>query len=646
MALPGDNKVPGDLGHTSDHNLIIEEITFIQDAYLSSSVASNTYLPLTASSLFDPIGSASAAEFNSRAYTDSEISSLVDSAPATLDTLNELAAALGDDENFAATTAASIGQKLSIATASATYLSILDASSTYLREDSASATYLNQTDAFNTYFPRSASGGLLTEDEASGIYLRQDSASANIITYDNSDASLLSTNVKGALDELSLGKADVGSLSSNIIFYSTTASGIVGGYFNLVTSVEDSDYNTASVSVPTGVITGTSQLLSSLVSASNVIVGNPGVINITTIGSIAKTAGNNNDFAEFYFEIYKRDLGGTEYLIGLSDTTGTINPVELNEYSEFSANALLESTTFAPSDKIVLKYYANIIGGNDPEYSFLFGGIRPVRTLFPVPVSVIPISDASGIVVDTSLFNNNLSGSDTTVQAALETIDDIDLSIYAQLNSPNLTGIPTSPTASAGTNTTQIATTQFVATAVLDAQSGSVDLSAYLTQSAASATYLPISASATLSPIGYLTASAASYIYLRQDTASATYATSLSELDDVDISSVVAGEFLKYDGATWISASVAATGGGTEEVFYSADPPNTPAVGDIWVESDIDVSIQTYHAAYSSSSPSNPIVGDLWVDADETISVIPTNIDGGTPVSVYNSIPSLDAGGA
>jgi hypothetical protein len=40
-----------------------------------------------------------------------EVSNLVDSAPETLNTLNELAAALGDDQNFAATTAASLGTK-------------------------------------------------------------------------------------------------------------------------------------------------------------------------------------------------------------------------------------------------------------------------------------------------------------------------------------------------------------------------------------------------------------------------------------------------------------------------------------------------------------------------------------------------------
>lgn len=43
------------------------------------------------------------------------IAALVDSAPTTLDTLNELAAALGDDPNFATTTASALGNKLNTA---------------------------------------------------------------------------------------------------------------------------------------------------------------------------------------------------------------------------------------------------------------------------------------------------------------------------------------------------------------------------------------------------------------------------------------------------------------------------------------------------------------------------------------------------
>ena len=50
-----------------------------------------------------------------KAYVDTEVAGIVDSAPTALNTLNELAAALGDDANFSTTVTNSIGTKLPLA---------------------------------------------------------------------------------------------------------------------------------------------------------------------------------------------------------------------------------------------------------------------------------------------------------------------------------------------------------------------------------------------------------------------------------------------------------------------------------------------------------------------------------------------------
>ena len=50
-----------------------------------------------------------------KAYVDAEVAGIVDTAPAALNTLNELAAALGDDANFSTTVTNSIGTKLTSA---------------------------------------------------------------------------------------------------------------------------------------------------------------------------------------------------------------------------------------------------------------------------------------------------------------------------------------------------------------------------------------------------------------------------------------------------------------------------------------------------------------------------------------------------
>jgi len=65
----------------------------------------------TITGLSTPVNSTDAA---TKGFVDTSIANLVDSAPGTLDTLNELAAALGDDPNFATSIASSLGTKLTL----------------------------------------------------------------------------------------------------------------------------------------------------------------------------------------------------------------------------------------------------------------------------------------------------------------------------------------------------------------------------------------------------------------------------------------------------------------------------------------------------------------------------------------------------
>ena len=81
-------------------------------------------------------------------YVDTEISGLVASAPATLDTLNELAAALGDDANFSTTVTNSIATKLPLAGGTMTGTIVFDAAQTFDGRDvSADGTKLDGIEA-------------------------------------------------------------------------------------------------------------------------------------------------------------------------------------------------------------------------------------------------------------------------------------------------------------------------------------------------------------------------------------------------------------------------------------------------------------------------------------------------------------------
>ena len=79
----------------------------------------DTKLPLAGGTLTGALTLSGAPSSNlhaaTKAYVDTEVANVVDSAPATLDTLNELAAALNDDANFSTTVTNSIATKMPLA---------------------------------------------------------------------------------------------------------------------------------------------------------------------------------------------------------------------------------------------------------------------------------------------------------------------------------------------------------------------------------------------------------------------------------------------------------------------------------------------------------------------------------------------------
>ena len=75
---------------------------------------------LTSFTETDPIWTSEKANYALKTYVDTSISNLVDAAPTTLNTLNELAAALGDDANFSTSITTLIGTKEPAITAGTT----------------------------------------------------------------------------------------------------------------------------------------------------------------------------------------------------------------------------------------------------------------------------------------------------------------------------------------------------------------------------------------------------------------------------------------------------------------------------------------------------------------------------------------------
>lgn len=113
--------------------------------------------------------------YATKSYVDSSITGLVNAAPATLDTLNELAAALGNDANFSTTITASIALKAPIA--SPTFTGVPSAPT--------ATAGTNTTQVATTSFVQTAISGfqaLPTQTSNAGKFLTTDGTTASWAT--------------------------------------------------------------------------------------------------------------------------------------------------------------------------------------------------------------------------------------------------------------------------------------------------------------------------------------------------------------------------------------------------------------------------------------------------------------------------------
>ena len=105
-----------------------------------------------------------------KGYVDTSVAAVIDSAPAALDTLNELAAALGDDANFSTTVTNSIATKLPLAGGTMTGAiemgtnKITGLGNPTLAQDASTKTYVDTADALKL----SLSGGTMSGAIAMG----------------------------------------------------------------------------------------------------------------------------------------------------------------------------------------------------------------------------------------------------------------------------------------------------------------------------------------------------------------------------------------------------------------------------------------------------------------------------------------------
>jgi len=105
----------GDSDDSSFGRIETKKVRFKNDIRMDDPVDIRDDVDMNTNKITDlgtPTASADAAN---KSYVDTQVAGIVDSAPGALDTLNELAAALGDDANYATTTTNAIATKLALA---------------------------------------------------------------------------------------------------------------------------------------------------------------------------------------------------------------------------------------------------------------------------------------------------------------------------------------------------------------------------------------------------------------------------------------------------------------------------------------------------------------------------------------------------
>lgn len=150
----GDYVPIGDVGNP-DGVAPLDSNSLIPDEYIPSNIARDSEIP-------------SLDGYATELYVNTAVSNLIDSAPETLNTLNELAQALGDDQNFVTTITNSLATKLDITTAQTTYLTLLTAQSDYATKSEVSNKVENNLPSVDYYVTNDGSGAYIVNGISNG----------------------------------------------------------------------------------------------------------------------------------------------------------------------------------------------------------------------------------------------------------------------------------------------------------------------------------------------------------------------------------------------------------------------------------------------------------------------------------------------
>lgn len=407
------------------------------------------------------------------AFVHTEISNLINSAPSTLDTLNELAAALGNDPNFATTVINSLASKAALSGAIFTgSVTIPSGTGNFnnLTVNNSGVSLVGHTHISSniTDFNSSVSGLIPVKHIVSGTDINVTSVSGiytiNSTVNTVSESSSLVTTVfnktgspipKMSAVYISGGQGDMPTISLAIATGDSTSAGTYGVtfenipnmsagkviVFGALTGLDTDQFNPTA---PTGNVNGQVLYLSPSVSGSLTLTKPSAPNHIVAIGTVVRTHQN-----EGVIEVRVQNGFELEELHNVA-----ISGVTNGQFLQYNSSSQL----WVPSSS-----------GNFNTLSINGTGVS-VNGHTHISSNITDFSSSvnslvSGVYAPLSGALNQFSNTSSSQLASIIT-DETGTGVLVFNNSPNFSGIPTVPTASSGTNTNQIASTSFVRTEI------------------------------------------------------------------------------------------------------------------------------------------------------------------------------------
>jgi hypothetical protein len=532
--------------------------TYVDTAVTNlGSTAASTYVPVTEVGQADGIATLDL----SGQVPFSQLGNIVNSAPATLDTLNELATALGNDANFATTTATAIGNKVSKAGGD-TITSSLPGVIGLSVQGAASQT-ANLQEWKNSAGTNQAS--ISATGSITGV-----SFIAGNLNMSNNNASLVTNS------GVSIRNTDGTTVPFAIRAGDTTQTG------NLL---QISAYNNAATLpayVPVFRINGTGQVEGNNPTTVPLVVKQ----STTTFSVFATTSGNPSAGKVRYQYINSYNyfaVGQTVTISGLTPsgyngtfTIETVGLVSGSAYYFTVANATTGGATgtglISPAYPADIQQWQNSAGTVLSRISAggsMFFGTAPVVTRISAPSGDIFVSPTGPAI--TPIVARGFASQSADIQQWQD-------STGTMLSRVDSVGAMFTITPAANTNTTQVATTAYVQTELAD---------------------LVNSAPATLDTLNELATA------LGNDASFSTTVTNSIALKAPLASPALTGT---------PTAPTATAGTNTTQLATTA-----------FVKAELSTSIQP-GALYQTSAPSSPAVGQIWIDSDEDVTTFDSNI--------------------